>query len=665
MDTQYKNLFTPIKIKNTEVKNRIFMCPMETHLSTDTNEITDELIGYYAARARGGVGLITTGVAIVDEMGKYGSFMNLGIYNDSQIEGWRKLATEVHKYGTKIAPQLFHGSTSAFPMHNDGRQPIGASPVIIPTVDAVPRPLEIDEIHEYAEKFGEAARRAKEAGCDAVELLCAHRHGLLGNFLSPLHNKRVDEYGGSVEGRLKFPLEVIAKIIEKTGPDFPIIVKLSAEDLDVGGQSLFETLYIAKRMEEAGAAMFHFASGTFDSNFEVVMPSGSGKAVRADIVAKIRQTVSIPVGYNGRNNEPWVGEMALALGKTDVVYMGRSLIADPELPNKAMEGKCDEIRPCIACYECTSHLIMGQKVQCTMNPFAGKETIPVTMTEKSKRVLVIGGGPAGLEAGTIAAQRGHDVTLMEKSNRLGGQMYLAGIPRAKQDVACGTRYLIEQAKKSGVKIELGKKVTKELIKEFAPDEVILATGGQPIMPKWLECDNVGIVSAWDVLEGKCDTGKNILVIGGNLVGCETADHLAHPFNDCNVIAKRVTILEMMPNIMMENLAYDRSLLVRRLQDKGVNILTGAKVESVKYAGEATNMFGQKIQLAEVNFEMRGQKETLTGFDTIVAAMGTKAENALEAELKDLGIPVHVIGDANKPRKIINATEEAADIAMTL
>lgn len=331
MNTQYKNLFTPIKIKNMEVKNRIFMCPMENHLSTDTNEITDELIGYYAARAQGGVGFITTGVAIVDKMGKYGSFMNLGIYDDSQIEGWKKLVNAVHKYGTKIAPQLFHGSASAFPMHNDGRQPIGASPVIMPVVDAVPRPLEIDEIHEYAEKFGEAARRAKEAGCDAVELLCAHRHGLLGNFLSPLHNKRVDEYGGNVEGRLKFPLEVIAKIIEKTGPDFPIIVKLSAEDLDVGGQSLFETLYIAKRMEEAGAAMFHFASGTFDSNFEVVMPSGSGKAVRADIVEKIRQTISIPVGYNGRNNEPWVGEMALALGKTDVVYMGRSLIADPEL----------------------------------------------------------------------------------------------------------------------------------------------------------------------------------------------------------------------------------------------------------------------------------------------------------------------------------------------
>ena len=648
---QFRNLFTPIKIKNMEVKNRIFMSPMGTVLGNEKNEVTDEAVAYYAARARGGVGLITTETAIVDRLGKYFSFTNLGLYDDAQIESWRKLADEVHKYGAKLAPQLFHPATAGFPAFNENQLPIAASPIPYNVVDVVPRPLTAEEIQEYVEKFGEAARRAKEAGCDAIELHCGNRHGLLGNFLSPLHNKRVDAYGGTVDGRLKFPLEVIAKIAEKTGPDFPIIVKLGITDMAVGGQSLIETCYIAKRMEEAGVAMFHLQNGNIETDFNVISPSGGEKAINADLAEKIRQAISVPVGFDNRINEPWTAEMVLSLNKADVTYMGRALLCDPEFPNKAQSGRCEEIRPCIGCVECFAGLTAGKGLHCTMNPFVGKEAAPVTRADKSKRILVIGGGPGGLEAAGLAAQRGHDVTLMEKSDRLGGNMYIAAFPPAKQDIAHGTKYLIEQAVKNGVKIELNKTVTPEVVREFAPDEIVLAVGGKPVWPKWLHNDEANIVSSWDVLEGKCNTGKRILVIGGSLVGCETADFLAHPFNDRCMYGKKVTLIEMMPEILMEDRSSNRSLLVRRLQDKGVQILTGARVEEVLSDG--------------ITYTQNGESVSIHGFDTIVAALGTQPENSLLAELEGIDIPIHVIGDAKQARKIIDATAEGAEVALNL
>ena len=238
---EFKYLFSPIKIKNLEVKNRIFLASMGTRLANDKNEITEKTIAHYVARARGGAGFITTECTIIDEHCKYGTYRNLGLYKDSQIGGWKKLVDEVHKYGAKLAPQLLHPSSASSAVYNDNIAPVAASPIPTRILNEIPKPLTIEEIPGYVEKFGEAARRAKEAGCDAIELHCAHRHGLLANFLSPLHNKRIDAYGGNVDGRLKFPLQVIAKVIEKTGPDFPIIVRLSATEMEPGGLSLLET----------------------------------------------------------------------------------------------------------------------------------------------------------------------------------------------------------------------------------------------------------------------------------------------------------------------------------------------------------------------------------------------------------------------------------------
>lgn len=634
-----------------EVKNRIFLASMGTRLATDKNEITEKVIDHYAARARGGAGFITTECTIVDEFCKYGTYKNLGLYKDSQIDGWRKLADEVHKYGAKLAPQLFHSATAASAVYNDNIRPIAASPIPARIPNEIPRTLTIEEIPSYVEKFGEAARRAKEAGCDAIELHCAHRHGLLANFLSPLHNKRIDAYGGNIDGRLKLPLEVIAKVIEKTGQDFPIIVRLSATEMEPGGLSLLETCYIAKRMEEAGVSMFHISNGCFDNHWNQLAPSGSGKAINSELSEKIKHVVNVPVGVVGRVNEPWTAEMVLALGRADVTYMARALLCDPEFPNKAREGKCGDIRPCIGCLGCITTTSRDMDIRCAMNAFVGETTKPLTKAEKSKRILVVGGGPAGLEAARVASLRGHDVTLMEKSDRLGGQGYLAAFPPKKQDIAGGMKYLVEQAEKSGVKFKLNTNVSPETIKAFSPDAIILATGGKPIMPKWLTNHQGNIVSAWDVLEGKCATGVNILVVGGSLVGCETANFLVHPYNDRSVFGKKVTIIEMQNNILLEERSNIRSTLVRQLQEKGVHIITSAKVEEVFPDG--------------VGYTRFGEKEVLKGFNTIVAALGTQSENALAEELLKLGIPTQIIGDANSPRKLMDAISEGAAAAQKL
>ena len=648
---RFEHLFSPIKIKNLEVKNHIFMSAIGTFMATKKHEVTDETIAHYEARARGGVGFITTEVVIIDKYSNYSSKRNLGLYDDTHIEGMRRLADAVHAYGAKIAPQLFHVATAGHSSLNEGYPPVAASPIAMRRME-IPRPLTLEEIPVYVEKFGEAARRAKEAGCDAVEVHCCHKHGLLGSFLSPLHNKRIDAYGGNVDGRLRLPLEVIRKIIDKVGPDFPIIVRMSVTDMEPGGQSIVEACYIAKRFEDAGVSMLNLSNGGLDNPWNTVAPAGTSKAFNADLAERIKKVVHIPVGVIGRNNEPWVAEMVLATGKADVAYMGRALLCDPDLPNKAQEGKVEDIRPCIGCQHCISHLAQpDSKISCVMNPFAGRGEKPVEKAEVKKRVLIVGGGPGGLEAATIAAQRGHDVTLMEKSDQLGGQAYIAAFPPCKQDVATGMKYMIEQTKKAGVKIELNCEATPDNVKAFKADAVIVATGGKPIMPKWM-CNSKGnVVSAWDALEGKCNTGNNILVIGGGAVGCETADFLAHPYDDRSPNVKRVTVVELTENILVEDYTSNRSLLVRRMQEKGISIMTGVRVEEILEDG--------------IRYSKNGEEGVLQGFDTIVSALGTQSNNDLTEVLGSLDIAVYTIGDAGKPGKMLQAIAEAADVAQRI
>ena len=645
----FPTLFSPIKVGNMTVKNRIFMSPMGTALCSRSNQVTDEAIAYYEARAKGGVGLITTETVMMDETCHYFTPFNMGLYHDDQIPGMKRLTDAVHSHGTKIVPQLLHGGPAAVAALNDGRTPRAASPIPLRNVGEIPLGMTIQEIHELTIRFGDAALRARKAGMDGVEVHSCHRHGILGTFLSPLSNKRVDEYGGNIDGRMLFLLEVIKEIQRKAGEDFPIIVRLSLTESEPGGQSLLDAVYIAKCLEKAGVSMLHFSNGSLETFWKTVTPSGTPKGVNTELSEKIKQVVQIPVGVVGRNNEPWAAELVLSLGRTDVTYMGRALLCDPEFPNKAMEGRVEDIRPCIGCTDCINH-VGNMPLRCSMNPAVSRETAIVDMADKVKKVLVLGGGPAGLQAAATAAERGHHVTLLESSEQLGGQMYLAAFPISKQDISHGVKYLIRKVRTSGVDIRTGTAADIQMVKNLQPDAVVLATGGEPMIPQFLTGAKQ-LVSAWDVLAGRAATGQNIAVIGGGAVGCETADFLVHPRNDLSPRGKRVTVIEMADKLLTQENNHTRTLLVERMIEKGCVILLGAKVD--------------KVENDSISYTQNDSNYTLTGIDTVVSALGTRSVNKLADEIGELGIPVYVAGDAANIGKITDAILSAQLIAETI
>lgn len=628
---EFKRLFAPLHVGGMTVKNRIFMAPISTHMADTQGRLTEDELRYYEARAKGGVGYITVASVLIEKLSRYGTYRNLGLYEDWHIENLRQLTQLVHRYGTKIGAQLLHPAVAAPSGYNEGRQPVAASPVETRPYAELPRALTVPEIKTYVGLFAAAAGRAKEAGFDAIELHSCHRHGLLGLFLSPLHNKRTDEYGGGVAGRARFAVETIRAVRERVGPDFPIIVRMSACDEEPGGQSLTEGMEIARRFEAAGASMIHLSDGCFDSPWNTTAPFGRAQGFNMEYAAKIRRAIHIPLGVVGRINEPWVGELLLEQEACDAVYVGRALICDPEFPNKARQDP-DSIRPCIGCLRCLASVNADQPFCCTVNPEAGREALaaaPRPGAEK-KNVLVVGGGPGGLTAAIYAAECGHSVTLAERADHLGGQMYLAAFPPCKQEIAKATRYLIRRAEVAGVRIRLGCEVTRETVTQGGYSLVVTATGSRNLLPGFLRGAEQ-LVTARDTLEGKVRVGRNAVVVGGGSVGCETADFLLHPHRDLSAHARRVTLIEMDTVLDREDRTSARALLMARLMEKGCNILTGARVVSVS---------GR-----EIIYEQEGRPHTLSDVDTVISAAGFAYETQLQEELEQAGVPVCPISDA--------------------
>ncbi|MGB9661677.1 MAG: FAD-dependent oxidoreductase [Moorellaceae bacterium] len=633
----------PIKIGRLELKNRMVMPPMVTNYAYTDGSVTPRLIAYHTERAKGGVGLIIVEATYVHPSGK--GFKNqLGIYSDRLLPGLRRLVDAVHAQGAKIAIQLYHGgrqTTSAV----TGQPIVAPSALPCATIGEVPKELTKEEIASLVRAFAEAARRAKAAGFDAVEVHGAHGY-LINEFLSPLANKRTDEYGGSLENRMRFPLEVVRAVRQAVGPDYPVLYRLSADEKISGGLTLEETKVFARRLEQEGVNALHVSAGIYETAAWIIQPMYLPRGCLVDLAQGIKSAVNLPVIAVGRINDPDLAEEILAAGKADLVAFGRQLLADPEMPKKVLEGRPEEIRRCIACCQgCIDELFQDHAIGCTVNARTGFEReFPLEKAAKPRKVLVVGGGPAGMEAARVAALRGHQVTLWEKESQLGGQLPLAYTPPQKGEIAGLRDHLTKEMERLGVQVKLNQEATLEAIRQEKPDVVVLATGARPAGLNLPGGTEQNVVTSWDVLKGKVQVGKKVAVIGGGMVGCETAEFLAAK-------GHQVTVLEVLPKVAADVGPLVGPLLLERLKTLGVEIITEAEVKA--------------FQQGTVVYNQQGQDKKVSGVETVVLAVGSLAEDGLAREMEGSGIDYYVIGDAVSPRRITQAIYEAMRVGQEL
>jgi 2,4-dienoyl-CoA reductase-like NADH-dependent reductase (Old Yellow Enzyme family)/thioredoxin reductase len=553
----------------------------------------------------------------------------------------RGLTDEVHRFGAKVGIQLVHCGRQGSSKYT-GEQPVAPSP--IPTAGGeIPRELTIHEIEDLIENFAEAAVRAKEAGFDTVEIHGAHGY-IVNEFLSPRVNKRSDRYGGSLAGRTAFALEVVRRMRTKVGDHFTILFRMSADEYLPDGLTLNETTAVAIMLQEAGIDCIDVSAGTQESLDMFVQPSSLPPGCLVHLASAIKKVVTIPIITVGRIGDPLLAESILRQGKADLIAMGRALIADPELPKKAREGRFDEIRPCLACRSCFDRIFQKARVTCVVNASLGQEkNLPIPLAQKLKKVLVIGGGPAGLEVSRIAAQRGHRVVLYEEEDKLGGQLLLASIPLYKQGISSLTKFLVSQITRLGVEVHVGRKVTADIVSEIKPDSVVVATGNIPIIPDILGVQRPNVFLAIDVLAGKKAVGEIVVIIGGGQIGCETADFLA-------AMGKKVTIVEILNDVAIDMGPLARAPLLKRLRERGVSIHTNTSVEEINERGV----------LAKVN-----AKIISLDAESIILATGSKSNEELAKQLaKEIG-ELYVIGDCAEPRKLYDAIHEGFQVGLKI
>ena len=497
-------IFNPIFINKLEVKNRIYLPAMHLNMAEDY-AITDRLVEFYAERARGGVGMISVGYATVDE--RSGWPMNIGAHADEYIPGLTKLAAGIKDNGARSVVQINHAGRYNFSFLMGGKKPVAPSPIASRLTKEVPRELEHHEIGEIIDCFAAAAARVKQAGFDAVEVLSGTGY-LISEFLSPLTNQRKDEYGGSYENRMRFGLSIMRKIKAATGDDFPLIVRMNGNDFMPGGQGRKELQEYAKALAQNGVDALCINVGWHEARVPQIVTSVP-RGVFGYLARGIKELVDIPVIASHRINDPSTAREMIGDGMCDMVAMGRSLIADPYLPEKARSGREDEIVHCIACAQgCFDHIFKGKAVECLCNPKAGHEMeCRPTNVETPKKVMVVGGGPAGMSAALAARECGNEVTIYEQSDRLGGQLFLAAAPPGRDEFGELARDLAGQVAVNGVSVVLNTIVDKKRIEIEKPDNIILATGARPIAPPIKGADLPHVVQAWDVLQDKVHTGK--------------------------------------------------------------------------------------------------------------------------------------------------------------
>lgn len=640
---KFENMFQPIQIGPMTVANRFVMSPMGNNFANTDGSMSERSASYYGARAKGGFGLITFEASVVYQEAKGGPRKPC-LFDDSTISSFQAVIAACHQAGAKVSIQLQHagpeGNTqiTGFPLK-------AASAIPAAYGRETPKAISKEELYRLIECYGDAAVRAKKAGADAVEIHCAHGY-LVSTFISARTNKRVDEFGGTFENRMRLPKLIIENIRKKAGDSLAILCRINATDDIEGGQTVQDAATVAAYLEkECGVDAIHVSRAIHLHDECMWAPSLIHAGFSADYVSEIKRAVSIPVITVGRYTEPYYAELMVAEGRADLVAFGRQSIADPEMPNKAKEGRLDMMNPCIGCLQgCVPNMFKGEPITCLVNPLVGREA-EMKMAETKKNVMVIGGGPGGLYAAFTAAYRGHSVTLYEKGDILGGNMRLAAYPPGKGDITNMVRSYIAKCEEYGVRIVMNKEVTPALVAEEKPDAVIVATGSNPLVLPIPGIHDTGVIHAGDLLDGKASVGKKVLIVGGGMVGCEVADFLGE-------LGHEVTVIELRDQLGPDVIPEHRKFLMKDFAAYHVQGVTGAKVSQFFTDGVSYTLSD-------------GTEGRLEGFDNVVLAMGYRNNDTISEEIKKLVAETYVIGDAVKARKALDATAEGLNAALHL
>ena len=639
------SLLSPIKIKSLELVNRVVMPPMGTNLGNQDGTVSEANLAYIRRRARGGAGLIITEISSVHPSGSaIGN--ELGAYDDRFIFGLKKIADAVHAAGSKVALQLHHAGRESLYLLQEGKA-LAPSAIRSLVFGLTPREITREEIQEIIAAFGAAARRGIEAGFDAVEVHGAHGY-LLTQFLSSLSNKRDDEYGGSLINRSRFMVEVLQEVRKTVGPDFPISLRISVEECIGNGYTFEDIRPILPNLVKAGADILHASLGTHGSPGGITSaPPEYPPGFNVWRAKKLKEAAGVPVIAVGRFSDPSLANEVIARGEADLVAFGRQFLADPDFLIKAREGRPKDIRKCIACNQgCIERLILGEgKIRCALNPETGQETIyPQGPATVRRKVWIVGAGPGGLTAAYEAARLGHQVTLFEKEEETGGQLRFASQSPFKDHYGTWASWLTSQVEKMGAIVRTGTEVTEGMISDGNPEVVVLASGGERIKPDIPGIDLPLVCNAWQVLGGEVPPGKHAVVIGGGLIGMETADYLCQK-------GTQVTLVEVLKRSPVLKITSHGYMLHTRLKEAGCRLLF--------------NTVLRKIEESSVTVLFEDREQILSPVDQVVIAVGLKPYDRLKEILQARKIRHFIIGDALQPRRILEATEEGARAAWSL
>ena len=640
---KFKAMFQPIQIGPMTVKNRFVVPPMGNNFANTDGTMSEQSVAYYKERAKGGFGLVTIEATVVHK-GAKGGPRKPCLYDDSSIESFRKVVDACHAEGAKVSVQLQNAGPEGN-AKNAGAPIMAASS--IPSVCGRDIPVEptTEEVYELVKGYGEAARRAMEAGVDAVEIHMAHGY-LVSSFMSPRTNKRVDEFGGCFENRMRFSRLIIEEVKKVTEGKIAVLARINSSDEVPGGLDVHDSAAIAAYLEECGLDALHVSRAVHIKDEFMWAPTVIHGGFSASQVEEIKRAVSIPVITVGRYTEPEFAELMVKEGRCDLVAFGRQSLADPAMPKKAQEERLEDMIPCIACLQgCVANMYAGNPICCLVNPVLGHEAAPIAHTENPKKVMVIGGGVAGLCAAFLAREKGHEVTVYEASGKLGGNMRLAAYPPGKGDITGMIRSYIHRCEKDGVKIVMNCEVTPELIKSEKPDSVIIATGSKTLILPIEGIDLPEIIHGSDLLDGKRAAGKKVLVVGGGMVGCETAAFLGEQEHD-------VTVIEFRDTVGADVIHEHRVYLMKDFEDYGIKQITGAKV---------CRFFADGVEYETAD----GVRHETRGYDSVILSMGFRNYNPLEEKVRELVPDTYVIGDATRARRALDATKEAYAAVETL